>query len=250
VRLVACVLLLLAALTGCREDFFDPTPGRKAQAPGVELFGKNLRLLEGEAAAFRVSFRPMDPSVRVRIERSSPQGRVIACPLQTIDDPIPSTGCLPDLPDGVRENLTRAGLGAIVLIREGEPITIDLHLAYEEGGRVFEVRMQSVAVPPGASACKDNACNPYFELDPVRGGSFTATARWESGDGKLELLEGRVKAKAFSSTGIPYRVAATRTGPSPLSIRAQLNAPSEYALTFVNVGVVELKKIRIEASWP
>jgi hypothetical protein len=251
VRPLAFLLALLAALTACSEDFFDPTPGRGAEAPGVELLGKNIRLMPGEAAAFRVSFRPKDPSARVRIERSSPAGRVLACPMRTIDDPIPpSESCLPDLADGVRTNLTAAGLGAVALVREGDPITIDLLLDYEEGGRAFEVRMPVVPVPPGASVCKDNACNPFFEVDPVRGGNFTATARWESGDGKLELLEGRVKARAFSSTGIPYRIAGTQTGPSPLSIQARLNAPSEYALTLVNAGIVELKEIRITATWP
>lgn len=249
-RRVGILLALLAALTACSEDFFDPTPGRGAQAPGVELLGKNIRLMPGEAAAFRISFRPKDPSARVRIERSNPGGRVLACPLRTIDDPLPSSGCLPDLADGVRENLTMAGLGAVALVREGDPITIDLRLDYEEGGRAFEISMPVVPVPPGASVCKDNACNPFFEVDPIRGGNFTATARWEGGDGKLELLEGRVKARAFSSTGIPYRIAATRTGASLLSIQAQLNAPGEYALTLVNAGTVELKGIRISATWP
>jgi hypothetical protein len=250
VRRLAFALVLLVAATACREDFFDPTPGRRAETPGVELLGKNIRLVAGEAAALRVSFRPKDPSVRVRIERSDSAGRVVACPLKTIDEPIPATGCLPDLPDGVRENLTTAGLGAVALLREGDPITIDLHLSYEEGGRVFEIRLPSVPVPPGATSCKDNACNPYFELEPVRGGTFTATARWEAGDAKLELLEGRVKAKAFSSTGIPYRIAATRTGPAPLSIRSELNSPGEYALTLVNVGIVELRAVTLNASWP
>jgi hypothetical protein len=146
--------------------------------------------------------------------------------------------------------LNIAGLGAIALVREGDPITIDLVLDYEDGGRSFQIRMPSLPVPPGAAACKDNACNPFFELDPLHGGRFTATASWAAGNGKLELLEGRVKARAFSSTGIPYRVAATRTGQPPLTVGAQLNAPGEYALTLVNVGIVELKSIRIDVGWP
>ena len=250
-RRLVVLLALVATLTGCREDFFDPTPGRNTQAPGVELFGKNIRLVPGAANAFRVSFRPKDPSVRVRIERSGPGGRVIACPLKTINDPLPpETSCLADLPDGVRENFNIPGLSAIALVREGDPITVDLRLDYEEGARTFEIRMPSVLVPQSPAACKDNACNPFFELNPIRGGNFTAGARWSSGDAKLELLEGRVRARAFSSTGIPYRIAATKTGPSPLTIQAQLNAPGEYALTLVNVGIVELKAIRINATWP
>lgn len=245
------LLALVVALTACGDDFFDPTPGQKAQVPGVELLGRNIRLVSGTEAAFRVSFRPRDPSVRVRIDRSSPAGRVIACPLKTIDDPLPpESSCKPDLPDGVRESFTSSGLGAIALVREGDPITIDLVLDYEEGGRSFQIRMPSIPVPPGAASCKDNACNPFFELAPLRAGRFTATAQWSAGNAKLELLEGRVLARAFSSTGIPYRLAATTTGTSPLTIGAQLNAPGEYALALVNVGIVELKSIRINVSWP
>jgi len=251
VRRIAFGLAFLAALTSCREGFFDPTPNGSPSPPGVELTGKNIRMLPGASAAVRVSFTPKDPSVRVRIDRSSSAGRVIACPLRTIDDPLPpESACLPDVPDGVRESLTIAGLGAIALVREGAPITIDMRLDYEEGGRVFEIRFPVVPVPPGALACKDNACNPLFEVTPSRAGSFRATARWEVGDAKLELLSGRVLAHSFSSTGIPYGIAATKTGQSPLSIDAKLNAPAEYALTITNAGAVDLTGVRIEAGWP
>lgn len=250
-RRLIVLLALVVAVTACGEDFFDPTPGQKGQATGAELIGRHIRLVPGAGSAFRVAFRPKDPSVRVRIERSSAAGRVIACPLKTIDDPLPAeSSCKADLPDGVRESFSIGDLGAIALVREGDPIMIDLVLDYEEGGRSFQIRMPSVPVPPGPAACKDNACNPFFELEPLHGGRFTATATWASGNAKLELLEGRVKARAFSSTGIPYRIAATETGPSPLTIGAQLNAPSEYALTLVNVGSVELRSIRIDVGWP
>jgi hypothetical protein len=251
VRRIALSLALLIALTGCREGFFDPTPSGNTPRPGVELIGQNIRMLPGAAEAVRVSFTPKDPSVRVRIERSSNTGRVIACPLRSIDDPIPpEASCLPDLPDGVREPLTLPGLGAIALVREGDQITIDLLLDYEEGGRTFDIRIPVVPVPAGVTTCKDNACNPFFEVIPPRGGGFSASAEWASGDGKLELLAGRVRARSFSSTGIPYGIAATQTGPSPVVIKAEINASAEYALALSNAGAVELLQIRIHAVWP
>jgi len=250
-RRVALFVALIALLSACREGFFDPTPGGTKEQPSVELIGTNLRMLAGEANAIRISFRPKDPSARLRIERSSNEGRVIACGLRGIDDPLPpAEQCMPDVPDGVRESITAAGLGAIALVREGAPIAIDLRLEYEQGGRAFSIRLPIVGTPPGASVCKDNGCNPFFELLPVRGGAFTATARWETGSGKLELLEGRVRAKAFSSTGIPYRIAATRSGTSPLSVDARMNAPSEYALALTNTGATDLTHIQIDATWP
>jgi len=251
VRRIALSLALLVTLTGCREGFFDPTPSGTKAPPGVELIGQNIRMLPGAADAIRVSFRPKDPSVRIRIERSSNTGRVIACPLRLIDDPIPAeASCLPDLPDGVREPLTLPDLGAVALVREGDPITIDLLLDYEEGGRTFDIRIPIVPVPPGVTTCKDNGCNPFFEVIPPRGGAFTATAEWASGDGKLELLAGRVRARSFSSTGIPYAIAATKTGLSPIQIQAELNSPAEYALALSNAGGVDLQTIQIHAAWP
>lgn len=250
-RLLAVTLALVAATTACSEDFFDPTPGRDATPPAVQLFGQHIQMVAGAENAVRVSFKPKDVSVRVRIDRSSVEGRVVACPLRTIDDAIPSLDlCIADLPDGVRETLTTPQLGAIALVREGSPITIDLLVEYEEGDRTYAIRMPAIDRPPSASACKDNACNPFFEVKPVRSGRFTATIGWVGGAAHVELLEGRVLARAFSSTGIPYRIAATDDGAAPLSVTAQLNAPGEYALAITNPSGAALSAIRIDATWP
>jgi hypothetical protein len=251
-RLPALAVALALLLGACSEDFFDPTPGGdSADAPAVELVGENIRMIPGEANAVRIAFKPKDVSARVQIARSSTEGRVTACALRTIDDPLPPVDrCIPDLPHRVRETLTIAGLGAVVLVREGDPIEIDLRLEYEEGRRDFSIRIPSVQRPPGASICKDNACNPFFEVRPVRAGCFRVTASWSGGPARLELLEGRVLARAFSSTGIPYRIAAGEGGPGPLSLTAQLNAPSEYALALTNTGGGDLSGIRIDATWP
>jgi hypothetical protein len=250
-RVLAVALALVAATTACGEDFFDPTPGRDASPPSVQLIGQHIQMQPGEENAVRISFKPKDVSVRVRISRSSAEGRVVACPLRTIDDAIPAlTQCIADLPDGVRETLTTPQLGAIALVREGAAMTIDLVLEYEEGGRAFSIRIPAIERPASASACKDNACNPFFEVTPLRAGSFTATVGWVGGGARVELLEGRVLARAFSSTGQPYRIAAADAGAAPLSVSAQLNAPGEYALAITNPSGGALTAIRIDATWP
>jgi hypothetical protein len=250
-RLLAVILALVAATTACSEDFFDPTPGRDASPPAVQLIGENIRMQAGEENAVRISFKPKDLSTRVRISRSSVEGRVVACPLRTIDDALPPLDrCIPDLPDGVRETLTTQELGAIALVREGDPIEIDLLLEYEEGERTYSIRIPVIDPPASAAACKDNACNPFFEVKPVRGGRFTATVSWVGGAAHVELLEGRVLARAFSSTGIPYRIAAADDGATPLSLSAQLNAPGEYALALTNRSGAPLSAIRVDAIWP
>jgi hypothetical protein len=250
-RLITALIALVALTTACSEDFFDPTPGGDAAAPAVQLIGQHIQMEAGEENAVRVSFRPKDVSVRVRISRSNVEGRVVACPLRTIDDAIPPlTQCIADLPDGVRETLTTPQLGAIALVREGAAITIDFVLEYEEGGRAFSIRVPAIDQPTSAEACQDNACNPFFEVKPIRAGRFTATVAWAGGPARVELLEGRVLARAFSSTGIPYRIAAAEAGTAPLSVSAQLNAPGEYALAITNPSGAALTAIRIDATWP
>lgn len=250
-RFVLAAALLLA-LAGCREDFFDPTPGQTGpSSTRVELVARNIQILAGEANAVRIGFQPKDVAVHLRIDRSSAAGRIIVCPLREIDDPIPEqASCLPDLPDGVREGLTLSGLGAVVLVREGDPVTLGLRMEFEEAGREIVLRLPVIPRPAGASVCKDNGCNPFFEVLPVRGGSFTATASWTGGTGRLEVLEGRVLARSFSSTGIPYRAAGQESGVSPLSMTASLSAPSEFALALLNTSTGDLTDITIRATWP
>jgi hypothetical protein len=250
----AVALVLLLALVSCRQGFTDPTPGQSEPAQKtVELIAQNLRMLAGRENAIRFSFSPKDPSVQIRLDRSDPNGRVYACPLSHIDDPVPDggPGCLLDLPAGVRESITAPGLGAIALVRVGAPITVSMRLEYAESqGRRIGIRFPVIPRPPGASVCRDNACNPFFEVNPPRGGSFSATARWSGGRGNLALIEGRVLAQSFTATGIPYRTVTERSGDSGISITGPMSAPSEYALTLVNQGAGDITAVEIDARWP
>ncbi|MGH2728619.1 MAG: hypothetical protein ACRDKS_16735 [Actinomycetota bacterium] len=251
-RRIAFAAALLLALAGCREDFFDPTPGQSGPASTrVEVIAENVQIIAGDDNAVRIAFQPSDVSVQIRVERSSSEGRIVACPLRTIDDSIAETSsCLPDLPDGVRESLTLEGLGAIALIREGDPMTLSIRLEYEEAGRKVTARLPLIARPAGASVCKDNGCNPFLEMTPVRTGPLTATADWTGGSGRLEVAEGRIRARAFSSTGIPYRIADQAAGAQPLSVSANLSAPSEYALALLNASDGDMTAIQNEVTWP
>lgn len=251
-RRVALAAALLLVLAGCREDFFDPTPGQTGAPPTrVELVARNVEIRAGESNAVRIGFQPKDVAVQLRVDRGSAPGRIIACPLKSIDDPIPEqSACLPDLPNGVREALTLSGLGAVALVREGDPVTVGIRMEFEEAGRAIEFRLPVIPRPAGASACKDNGCNPFLEVLPVHGGTFTATARWTGGSGVLEVLEGRVLARSFSSTGIPYRIAGQVSGPSPVTVTATLSSPSEFALALRNTSAGDLTDIEIEANWP
>ena len=246
------LLALTAALPACREDFFDPTPGQTGPSQRrVEVVARNVTLLPGEANAIRLGFGAKDPSAHIRVERPGGSGRIIACPLRDVGDPLPDlSACMPDVPDGVRTSITLTDLGGIALIREGDPLALEIRLEFEEDDRSLTLHLPVIERPAGAAACKDNACNPVFELLPLRAGRFTATARWSGGEARLEMLEGRVLARSFSSTGIPYRIAGGSSGTSPLSFTATLSAPSEYALALANTSTDDMRGIVLEAAWP
>jgi hypothetical protein len=250
VRALAAAALLLAA--ACREGFFNPTPGATpSEPPATQLIAVGVRMLPGPEAAVRIGFEPREPTAHLRVERPTAAGRLIVCPLAAVDDPLPNfASCLPDLPSGVREPIGRPGIRAVALVREGDPITVSIRLEFQERSRRLAIRIPTIEPPPSLEACRDNACNPFFEVRPERGGDFRATARWRGGPGLLELLEGRVLARAFTATGIPYRVAATASGPPPLQVRARLGAPSEYALALHNRSTTSLVAVAIDASWP
>lgn len=245
-------LALAVSASACRDDFFDPTPGQSGPPQNrVEVIARNVTLPPGEANAIRIGFGAKDPAAQIRVERPGGTGRIIACPLRGVGDPLPDrSACLPDVPDGVRTSITLTGLGAIALIRDGDPLSLEIRLEFEQASRKVALHLPQIARPAGAAACRDNECNPIVELLPVRGGRFTATARWTGGAARLEMLEGRVLARAFSSTGIPYRVAGQASGASPLSIAATLGAPSEYALALVNTSTGDLRSIVVQAAWP
>jgi hypothetical protein len=114
-------------------------------------------------------------------------------------------------------------------------------------------RFPTVPEGPSASACRDNGCNPFFELTPVRNGPFTATASWTGPAGSLILFQGSVLGHSFSATGFPYREAAKANGASPLTINGSLGTPAEYALVLVQQHgptAGPLGDVVITASWP
>jgi hypothetical protein len=176
---------------------------------------------------------------------------VALCPLARPADPLPPLGeCAPASP-GVREALIGApALGGLAIVStESRVAAVNVVLEYSEGSRAVSVRMPVIRRGPGASVCKDNGCNPFFEILPPRAGVFRASATWSGGEARLVLLSGRVRARSFSATGLPYLEPASADGPPPLRIRSRLSAPAEYALALTPVDG-DLTAVVVEAAWP
>jgi hypothetical protein len=253
----AATLLLLVTAVACPRHTAAPAPkptgSGSAEPPSVTVLAENLLLVPGAQNAVRVGFAPADPSVRVIASFADIGAVVGVCALASPDAVVPAardqSGCINDLASGVRETLVGEGeLGAVALwVRTGPSVTVQLQVEYSERNRRLELHLPASRAQP--SGCRDNACNPFFEVVPVRGGEFSARATWSGGPARLALLEGRVLAHSYSATGIPYNVPAEEEGSPPLTLATHLSAPAEYALV-LDQNTTDIAAIDITARWP
>jgi len=257
VRTVVACLASVVAIGACTgDDGTVPSAPTGRNAPTVEVLGQNLELLPGIQNAFRVGFEPRGSSVDIIVTARPDTARITICPLGSVDDALPAvTSCRRDLPSGVRESVGRPGFGGVAIILDGDDaVSADLFVGYPEAGRALAIRMPVLQSGSPGGTCDDNACNPFFELRPTRGGPFDARATWDGPEATLVLLQGRVLGRAQTATGLPYVEAARADGSAPLGIDTTMSAPGEYALVFRHraqrSGDDVMRDVRIDASWP
>lgn len=246
----ACALAL--ALIACADGGEPPRPGGSpARPPSATLRGVNVLLPPGEDGAIRIGIDPAEPSARMIVSLRPGAAGVALCPLASAADPLPDLTECRDAASGVRETVTAPGLRAIGIVSRATALVgVGLVVEFAERSRAVAIHFPLIRRPPGVTDCRDNACNPFFELTPTRGGRFRATARWQGGRGRLVLLQGRVLAKSFTATGVPYAEPARAEGAPPLTIEARMSAPAEYALALAQQGVEDLAGVVIDAVWP
>ncbi|GAC1374100.1 MAG: hypothetical protein NVSMB32_17390 [Actinomycetota bacterium] len=132
----------------------------------------------------------------------------------------------------------------------------DITVSYSPSDRKTSLLLPNIAPQPGASACKDNGCNPFFELTPRRSGPFTASATWSAiASAVLDMETGHIAEHDYSAHGTPYNVVATASGSSDshaasLHIAGSLDATTQAALALRNQGARLLRSPMIEISWP
>jgi hypothetical protein len=250
VRRIAAICLAFG-LTACSGT--NPFPQPSPSPPPAQLLGENLLLLPGPERAIRFGIEPAGPSASIIIGEPTGGPTVSVCALASVTASLPPLDeCVTAAP-GVRERIAATTtLGAVAVVsRQTAASTVDVVLEYPERSRAVTISMPLIRRPPGVRDCRDNRCNPFFELAPARGGRFAATARWIGGGrALLQLLSGRVLGRSLSATGVPYAVPARADGASPLSISARLSAPGEYALALSQTGPATLEDVVIRASWP
>ena len=241
------VVLMLAGCTGA-------APVKQSGVPTVKLLAQNLSLFPGSAQAVRIGFQTASGSADIIVDLIPDTASVAVCPLTAVGASMPSVTTCKDVGSGVREPITSDGLSAIGLVLLSvQSARANVRLEYDDGGHQISVQIPFLPAPESVDACKDNGCNPFFELTPLRNGAFTATAAWKGPVGTLAMLQGSVLARSQTATGIPYREAARKDGAPPLSISSRLSSQGEYALTITQpVGplAAPLTDVFLDANWP
>lgn len=259
IRILALVLALSACTDGAPSTGTSPSPS-PSKPPVVALLANGLDLRPGEPVVLAID--PAAPAAGV-IVTHDPTSRIDVHLLQGAADPLPgecplevgvrrNKTCIAAIGTGVRESLEQTGRagGVAVVLRSG-PGRIDVRVEYDERSRRVGLRLPRLAPPAGASVCKDNGCNPFLEVMPLRGGTLTATAIFTGGPGRLQIQSGRVIAKSFTASGLPYRIPDEDVGASPLRVTTRLDAPAEYALAFMSEDRSDaITGIVIDATWP
>jgi hypothetical protein len=246
----AAATLLAVTLLACTGG----ASPRQSGVPTVKLLAQNLELFPGEQQAIRLGFQTASDSADIIADLKPDTAALAVCALPSIDATLPPAASCKDIGSGVRETITSSSLAAIALVVSGvSSARANIRLEYDDGGHAMIVEIPFLASPLGVGACKDNACNPFFEMTPLHNGTFTATANWSGPHGTLAMLQGSVLARSQSATGVPYREAARKDGSPPLMITTQVSTQSEYALIVtqqVSAAAAPQKNVVISATWP
>ena len=240
-------MLALAACTGAG-------PAKQSGVPTVKLLAENLQLFPGVEQTVRIGFQTATSSTFIKADLTPDTAALAVCPLAALGAELPPVDICKDVGSGVRETITSDGMTAVALVVSGVPSArANVQLEYDDGGHEMSVQIPFLAAPDSSAACKDNGCNPFFELTPVRNGAFTATTAWKGPGGTLVMLQGSVLGRSLTATGIPYREAARADGRPPLSIKGTMSSQGEYALVLTQqpgTAAAPLQNVIVSASWP
>lgn len=238
----------------------SPSP---APARDVTFHAYNVTLPDSEGgtdSGLRMMIDSSDPKVTVRVHGGipSPNNTVFICPIKDLKTAfLPSTCVTPSnnqkvtMPHG-----TKYGGVEVILIGTGpggasETTANEIEVAYGASSGSIQVKTPPIAKPAGGSACKDNACNPFFELTPQMTGRLIATATHEGkGTAQLSILVGDVAAHGYSATGTPYDTVDFMDGGFQLKVSGKIRAGDEAALALQNTSTKWLGAATIAITWP
>ena len=245
---------------GSPSTGISPSP---APAREVTFHAYNVTLPDSEGGTdlgLRVMIDSPDPKVTVRVHGGipSPNNTVFVCPVKDLTATfLPSTCVTPtnnqkvSMPHG-----TKYGGVEVILIGTGpggasETTANEVEVAYGASSGSVQVKTPPIAKPAGGSACKDNACNPFFEMTPQLSGRLIATATHQGkGTAQLSIIVGDVAAHGYSATGTPYDSVDFMEGGFQLKVSGKIHASDEAAVALQNTGTKWLGAATIDITWP
>jgi len=216
----------------------------------------------GTDSGIRILVDSPDTSLMVRVNGGvpSPNATLFVCPVKDLSSRFVPTTC--DTPSNnelvkVPHGTSYAGVEVILIGvgPGGSPDTTvgQIRVQYHGASGDVQIRTPYLAKPFSASVCKDNGCNPFFEMTPQRTGHFTAVAEpTASGShlAQLNLESGDIVAHAFAATGVPYDVIDSMEGGLTLKVSGRISATQEAALSLRNFSNRTLKPYDISITWP
>jgi hypothetical protein len=206
--------------------------------PGAEEGGDHFGVQFGATGPLSVVLHGTDGSVRL-------------CPSSSIDS---SQGTLCSMPtDGVATSVNASGF---VLDASSGAVTLDgITVTYRSTTHAVNMRLPNLAPKPGASVCKDNGCNPFFEYSPHTPGTLRAMGTWDGiATAKLVIEKGAVAAHSYSANGQPYNeldsdMKSSDTAPGKVQVSATVDA-SEVAVAMSNEGARLVRTPTLDITWP
>ena len=244
------LLVAILAFAACTSSGTTKQSG----VPTVKLLAQNLQLFPGVEQAVRLGFQTATGQTAIIADLKPDTAALAVCPLTSLGADLPPVATCKDVGSGVRETIASSGIAAVALVVSGVPSArANVQLEYDDGGHDVSVQIPFLAAPDTSTSCRDNGCNPFFELTPVGNGAFSAAAAWKGPGGTLVMLQGSVLGRSLTATGIPYREAARADGRSPLSIKSTLSSQGEYALVITEPpgpAAAPLENVIVNASWP
>ena len=236
------------------------TPTSPATSTQVKAVAYNLRLdaaAEPGTDSFKILVDSPDLSIKVTLKGlASPNTDTKLCPIVDLEAgssidacKTPKNGVAMAIPHGAKFK------GVQVFQTKGAA-TLDVTVKFTVVDRTIFMRLPNIAPRPGGSVCKDNGCNPFFEMTPHVEGSFDATATWQAiGSGTLDMEIGKIAAHDYSAHGHPYKQVAKSSASSDkkaakLHISGSLPANTEGAVALRNDGAKLLRSPTVRISWP
>ena len=239
----------------------SPSPSKSAlPSNSVKFLAYGLHLdaaAEPGTDSFKVLVDTADANISVTLKGLPAHNTATKlCPIVDFESGSSIEACVTPQ-NGVAKNVPHGSMfKGVHVFQTSGTLALDVVIAYHASDRKASMRLPNIAPQPGASVCKDNGCNPFFEMTPRRAGHFDCTATWSGiASGRVDMETGLIAEKDFSAHGNDYHTVAAESGDSSthaanLHITGSLDASTEAAVALRNAGAKLIHSPTVVITWP